>query len=37
MGKTGYLGRAVDNLFVVKNTAQKIFVRREPAAPQKTV
>jgi len=36
MGKTEYLGRAVDGLFVAKNTAQKIFVRKETSAPKKT-
>ena len=35
MGKTEYLGRAVDSLFVAKNTAQKIFVRKETAPAQK--
>lgn len=31
MGKTEYLGRSVDGLFTAKNSAQKIFVRKEPA------
>jgi len=29
MGKTEYLGRPVDKLFVAKNTAQKIFIKKE--------
>lgn len=29
MGKTEYLGRSVDNLFVPKNTAQKIFIKKD--------
>ena len=29
MGKTEYLGRSVDKLFVAKNTAQKIFIKKE--------
>jgi chemotaxis protein methyltransferase CheR len=29
MGKTEYLGRSVDGLFVAKNTAQKIFIRKD--------
>jgi chemotaxis protein methyltransferase CheR len=29
MGKTEYLGRQVENLFVPKNSAQKIFVKKE--------
>ena len=36
MGKTEYLGRQVDMLFAPKNTAQKIFIRKETPAPQKT-
>lgn len=29
MGKTEYLGRQVEDLFLAKNTAQKIFMKRE--------
>jgi chemotaxis protein methyltransferase CheR len=29
MGKTEYLGRQVENLFVAKNSSQKIFVKKE--------
>lgn len=29
MGKTEYLGRQVENLFVAKNSVQKVFVRKE--------
>ena len=29
MGKTEYLGRQVENLFVAKNSVQKIFVKKE--------
>jgi chemotaxis protein methyltransferase CheR len=29
MGKTEYLGRAVEDLFIAKNTSQKIFMKRE--------
>ncbi len=36
MGKTEYLGRGVDGLFVPKNTAQKIFVKKEKSAPPKS-
>jgi hypothetical protein len=36
MGKTEYLGRQVEDLFVAKNTAQKIFMKREKTTPAKT-
>lgn len=36
MGKTEYLGRAVDGLFVPKNTAQKIFIKKEKQASLRT-
>jgi chemotaxis protein methyltransferase CheR len=36
MGKTEYLGRAVEDLFVAKNTSQKVFMKREKATPPKT-
>jgi chemotaxis protein methyltransferase CheR len=36
MGKTEYLGRQVEDLFVAKNTAQKIFMKREKTSPAKT-
>jgi chemotaxis protein methyltransferase CheR len=36
MGKTEYLGRAVDGLFTPKNTAQKIFVKSEKTPPPKS-
>ena len=29
MGKTEYLGRQVENLFVAKNSSQKIFIKKE--------
>jgi chemotaxis protein methyltransferase CheR len=35
MGKTEYLGRQVEDLFLAKNTAQKVFVKREkPPEPR---
>lgn len=35
MGKTEYLGRQVEDLFMAKNTAQKVFVKREkPTQPR---
>lgn len=35
MGKTEYLGRQVEDLFMGKNTAQKVFVKREkPTQPR---
>jgi len=35
MGKTEYLGRQVEDLFMAKNTAQKVFVKREkPLQPK---
>jgi chemotaxis protein methyltransferase CheR len=35
MGKTEYLGRAVEDLFVAKNTSQKIFMKRDrPPQPR---
>jgi chemotaxis protein methyltransferase CheR len=36
MGKTEYLGRQVEDLFVAKNTAQKIFMKRDKPLPTKT-
>jgi chemotaxis protein methyltransferase CheR len=34
MGKTEYLGRQVEDLFVMKNTSQKVFMKKEkPAQP----
>ena len=36
MGKTEYLGRQVEDLFTPKNTAQKIFVKREKPLHPKT-
>jgi chemotaxis protein methyltransferase CheR len=36
MGKTEYLGRQVEDLFTPKNTAQKIFVKREKPLQPKT-
>jgi chemotaxis protein methyltransferase CheR len=36
MGKTEYLGRAVEDLFVAKNTSQKVFMKREKTTPPKT-
>lgn len=33
MGKTEYLGRQVEDLFAAKNTAQKIFIKKEKPAP----
>ena len=29
MGKTEYLGRQVEDLFIAKNSAQKVFMKRE--------
>ena len=29
MGKTEYLGRQVENLFVAKNSVQKVFMKKE--------
>jgi chemotaxis protein methyltransferase CheR len=37
MGKTEYLGRSVEDLFAPKNTAQKIFTKKEKTALQKPV
>ena len=35
MGKTEYLGRQVEDLFISKNTAQKVFIKREkPLQPR---
>ena len=35
MGKTEYLGRQVEDLFLAKNTAQKVFIKREkPPEPR---
>jgi chemotaxis protein methyltransferase CheR len=35
MGKTEYLGRAVEDLFIAKNTSQKVFMKREkPLSPK---
>lgn len=36
MGKTEYLGRQVEDLFMPKNASQKIFVRKEKAPVKKT-
>jgi chemotaxis protein methyltransferase CheR len=36
MGKTEYLGRQVENLFLAKNTAQKVFMKREKSLQPKT-
>jgi chemotaxis protein methyltransferase CheR len=36
MGKTEYLGRQVEDLFVAKNTAQKIFMKRDKPLVAKT-
>lgn len=36
MGKTEYLGRQVEDLFLAKNTAQKVFVKREKLLQPKT-
>jgi chemotaxis protein methyltransferase CheR len=36
MGKTEYLGRQVEDLFASKNTAQKIFIKKEKSLPPKT-
>jgi chemotaxis protein methyltransferase CheR len=36
MGKTEYLGRKVEDLFVAKNTSQKIFMKRDKPLPVKT-
>lgn len=36
MGKTEYLGRQVEDLFAAKNTAQKVFMKREKTAVSKT-
>ncbi len=36
MGKTEYLGRQVEDLFAPKNTALKIFTKKEKTASQKT-
>jgi len=35
MGKTEYLGRQVEDLFLAKNTSQKVFVKREKALQPK--
>ncbi|MCK9580218.1 MAG: protein-glutamate O-methyltransferase CheR [Methanoregula sp.] len=37
MGKTEYLGRQVENLFLAKNTSQKVFIKREKPLQPKTV
>jgi chemotaxis protein methyltransferase CheR len=36
MGKTEYLGRQVEDLFVAKNTAQKIFIKRDKSPQPRT-
>lgn len=36
MGKTEYLGRQVEDLFIGKNTAQKVFMKREKTSQAKT-
>ncbi|MFA4823850.1 MAG: protein-glutamate O-methyltransferase CheR [Methanoregula sp.] len=36
MGKTEYLGRQVEDLFAPKNTAQKIFIKKEKLTVPKT-
>jgi hypothetical protein len=36
MGKTEYLGRQVEDLFLAKNTSQKVFMKREKSLQPKT-